>query len=133
MPDWWSKGGGKEGQGRRSKARKAKTEGKGSGGETAKTASTPDGDAFAFAVATDFAQASRQNVPILTRLLDSGASRHFDPCRTNVITFRDIAPKAIASADGRTFHATGEGDVRVTTGHNGKATQFILRDVLYAP
>ncbi|KAF9799647.1 hypothetical protein IEO21_10534 [Rhodonia placenta] len=79
------------------------------------------------------AGASRQNLPMLTRLLDSGASRHFDPCRANFITFRDIAPKPIASADGRTFHATGEGDVRVTTVHNGKTTQFILCDVLYAP
>ncbi|KAF9799717.1 hypothetical protein IEO21_10510 [Rhodonia placenta] len=79
------------------------------------------------------AGASRQNLPTLTRLLDSGASRHFDPCRENFITFRDIMPKPITSADGRTFHATGEGDVRVTTIHNGKPTQFVLRDVLYAP
>ncbi|KAF9794104.1 hypothetical protein IEO21_11214 [Rhodonia placenta] len=46
-PDCWSKGGGKEGQGPRSKARKAKAKVKGSGGETAKTASAQDGDAFA--------------------------------------------------------------------------------------
>ncbi|KAF9800126.1 hypothetical protein IEO21_10439 [Rhodonia placenta] len=61
------------------------------------------------------AGASHQNLPTLTRLLDSGASCHFDPCRGNFITFRDIMPKPITSADGRTFHATGEGNVRCET------------------
>ena len=47
--------------------------------------------------------------------MDSGASRHFDPCRENFLTLRTIAPVPINSADGRIFHATGEGSVRIAT------------------
>ncbi|KAF9799838.1 hypothetical protein IEO21_10490 [Rhodonia placenta] len=79
------------------------------------------------------AGASVQSLPKLSRILDSGASRHFDPCRENFETFHAITPKPISSADGRVFHATGEGNVRVMTSHNGKSIQFLLKDVLYAP
>ncbi|EJF55539.1 hypothetical protein DICSQDRAFT_73598, partial [Dichomitus squalens LYAD-421 SS1] len=72
--------------------------------------------AGAYIVATDFSKVSAQRLPLdrYTRLIDSAASRHFDPCRENFIAFRKIEPIPIQSADGRIFHATGEGDVRVT-------------------
>ncbi|KAI0370319.1 hypothetical protein BV20DRAFT_909634, partial [Pilatotrama ljubarskyi] len=67
-------------------------------------------------VSTDFSRVSANALPRsrYTRLIDSGTSRHFDPCRDNFLTFREIVPIPINSADGRVFHATGEGDVCVT-------------------
>ncbi|EED82932.1 predicted protein [Postia placenta Mad-698-R] len=61
------------------------------------------------------AGASCQNLPMFMRILDSGASRHFDPQKENFITFREIKPKPITSTDGCVLHATGEGNVKVTT------------------
>ncbi|TBU36008.1 hypothetical protein BD309DRAFT_835568, partial [Dichomitus squalens] len=56
------------------------------------------------------------------------------PCRENFIAFRKIEPIPIQSADGRIFHATGEGDVRVTLRYGTQnLDEFTLRRVLYAP
>ncbi|EIN03399.1 hypothetical protein PUNSTDRAFT_16423, partial [Punctularia strigosozonata HHB-11173 SS5] len=73
-------------------------------------------DTYAFTVGADFAEVAKVNLPArgFTRILDSGASRHFDPVQTNFSTFRDIPPKPITSADGKRFFATGEGDVPIS-------------------
>ncbi|CDO71000.1 hypothetical protein BN946_scf184844.g4 [Trametes cinnabarina] len=153
----WSKGGGKEGQGPKRRGRKKKSDNKGKGkeekreSESAKAAavsvpvvsdSMPQTladatfwDESACLVATDFAKVSASPLKPTphTRLVDSGASRHFDPHRSNFTTLRPITPIPINSADGRVFYATGEGDVRVAVRHGRHNINFMLRNVLYAP
>ncbi|KAJ7193505.1 hypothetical protein GGX14DRAFT_588402, partial [Mycena pura] len=50
-----------------------------------------------------------------TRLagLDAGATRHFSPDRASFTNFVEIPPVPIRAADGRTFSATGRGDLKV--------------------
>ncbi|KAF8186555.1 hypothetical protein K438DRAFT_1596392, partial [Mycena galopus ATCC 62051] len=46
-------------------------------------------------------------------LVDAGATRHFSPDRDSFINFVEIPPIPIRAADGRTFSATGRGDLKV--------------------
>lgn len=129
--DCWSKGGGKEGKG---PGRKRK--GKGRANDSANVASsTTEEPIYSFVVATDFSKVASQIIPTdgSVRLLDSGASRHFEPRRENFTVFRAINPKPINSADGRTFYATGEGNVTVSVKHDKTTVTFQLTDVLYSP
>ncbi|KAL7278122.1 hypothetical protein ACG7TL_008093 [Trametes sanguinea] len=159
----WSKGSGKEGQGPKRRGKKKKGGDKGKGKEETKDSTTSGESAKAAAavavapvvdetvpqtltsatfweesaclVSMDFAKVSTSAVPLTrySRLIDSGASRHFDPNRDNFTTFRPISPIPINSADGRVFYATGEGDVRVAIRHSRHNINFTLRNVLYAP
>ncbi|PIL33575.1 transcription factor [Ganoderma sinense ZZ0214-1] len=153
----WSKGGGREGQGLRRRGKgKGKDSRKGGAsnksGESANVAQgsvqagTSDNSntlhAYTFweeesaSISIDFSNVSAQRLPIdrFTRLLDSGASCHFEPCRENFLTFRNIEPIPIQSADGRTFHAPGEGDVRIALSYGTRGVnEFTLCRVLYAP
>ncbi len=87
-------------------------------------------------ISTDFVKLSSDSIPRsrYVRLVDSGASQHFEPHCDNFISFRQITPIPINSADGRVFYATGKGDVCIVLGR-GKDIQdeFVLHDVLYAP
>ncbi|KAI0747038.1 hypothetical protein C8Q80DRAFT_1069223, partial [Daedaleopsis nitida] len=70
----------------------------------------------AYYVSTDFSKVSTSNGISFSRylrLIDSGASRHFDPHQENFVTFPTIPPVPINSADGRVFHATGVGSIRI--------------------
>jgi hypothetical protein len=132
--DCWAKGGGKEGKGPRQQ-RKAKRKNGGNSPSTAASAAPADSDAYAFTVGADFAEAAKANLHArgFTRILDSGASRHFDPNRSNFVEFREIAPKPITSADGKQFHAIGEGNVPISVLHRGQPVKIVLQNVLYAP
>jgi hypothetical protein len=129
--DCWAPGGGKAGQGPNQSGGGSKKGGGGGGGGAKANAATTRN--FAFSVATNFAQAAKAGLPHLTRLLDTGATRHFDPTRENFVTFREIEPVAITSAEGRTFYATGEGDVPVSARSGDASVDFTLKNVLYAP
>ena len=133
--DCWSKGGGKEGKGPGRKRGKRKQQGQ--GGENANAAGTSSGttanEGYAFIVSTDFSKVASTPLPSHARLLDSGASRHFEPKRENFVTFSSIASKPINSADGRVFHATGEGDVPVTVTDGQRTVTLILKNVLFIP
>ncbi|THH15160.1 hypothetical protein EUX98_g9509 [Antrodiella citrinella] len=133
--DCWAKGGGKEGQGP-----KRKWKGNGNGGETtsanvAAAGGTASEGAHAFHVATDFRKVVDSDLVSkgYMRLLDSGASRHFDPDRKNFTTYREIPKKPVNSAEGGVFHAIGEGDVPVSVRSGNKTISFVLRNVLHAP
>ena len=133
--DCWSKGGGKEGKGPGRKRGKRKQQGQ--GGENANAAGTSSrtiaNEGYAFIVATDFSKVASTPLPPHARLLDSGASRHFEPKRENFVTFSSITPKPINSADGRVFHATGEGDVPVTVTDGQRTVTLTLKNVLFVP
>ncbi|KAJ7124497.1 hypothetical protein C8R44DRAFT_620068, partial [Mycena epipterygia] len=46
-------------------------------------------------------------------LIDAGATRHFSPDHSSFLNFEEIPPVPIRAADGRTFSATGRGDIKV--------------------
>ncbi|OJT06657.1 Retrovirus-related Pol polyprotein from transposon TNT 1-94 [Trametes pubescens] len=142
--------GGKEGQGPKRRTWKKKSDEKGKGkeerreNESAKAAAMSVSatladatfwDGSACLVATDFAKVSASPLKPTphTHLVDSDASRHFDPHRRNFTILRPITPIPINSADGRVFYATGEGDVRITVHHGRHNINFMLRNILYAP
>ncbi len=160
--DCWSKGGGAEGKGPgKGKGRrqaKKKDETGASATATAAVAPTPTAPAAAVAsvaatitpriedytfwdestyfVSTDFAKVSSNGMPIsqYTCLIDSGASRHFEPHRNNFVMFHETTPIPIDSADGHKFYATGTGSIRIAIPcGNSVQDEFILHDVLYAP
>lgn len=138
--DCWSRGRGKEGKGPERSKGKWRLKGKGKGkAEQANAASTSKennmNDGYTFLIATDFSKVASQQLSIdcYTRLLDSGASHHFDPCCDNFVTFHEIPPKPVNSADGHVFYATATGNVHVRTSYHGRTVQFTLKNVLYAP
>ena len=90
-------------------------------------------EGFAFVVATDFTKVASTPLPPNSRLLDSGASRHFEPRRENFTNFQPIAPKPINSADGRVFHALGQGDVPISVSDGQRSVKITLKNVLFAP
>ena len=68
-----------------------------------------------------------------SELYDSGASRHMSPLREQFVSYREIAPRAIAAADKRVFYAVGCGDLRIEVPNGESRTPIILKDVLHAP
>ncbi|TFY75033.1 hypothetical protein EWM64_g8978, partial [Hericium alpestre] len=120
----WAKGGGKEGQGLRWNGKR--DDGKDQGNSAN----------VAAALSTDFAMAALVANPIntdLIRCLDTGASHHYSPFRSEFINFRQISPKVIVAADKRVFYATGQGDVILNFPNGDRSTCITLSDVLYAP
>jgi hypothetical protein len=137
--DCWSKGGGKAGQrpsnwkdivgsSRNNSANQTK--------EAATVASTADATTteFAYLVQTDFAkvEAAKLARESHRRILDSGASRHFEPDRTKFATYHSISPRPMTSADGRNFYANGEGDVPIEIPREGGPVCITLHNVLHA-
>ena len=88
---------------------------------------------YAFIISTNFSKVASIPLPPYARLLDSGTSHHFEPKCENFVTFFSIAPKPINSADGRVFHATGEGDVPVTITDSQRIVILILKNILFIP
>ena len=67
-------------------------------------------------------------------LYDSGTSRHMSGFFHKFINYVKIDPVPILTADKRSFHAIGKGDVHVYLPNGDKPNSRItLRDVLYAP
>ncbi|TFY76439.1 hypothetical protein EWM64_g7569, partial [Hericium alpestre] len=121
----WSKGGGKEGQG---PERKGSGSGKESWDRGSANIAADLETNFAFSA---LAMATPQ--PDLTRCIDTGASHHYSPFRSEFIDFHQIAPKPIVAADQRIFFVTGEGNVIVNFPNGETSTRIMLRNVLYTP
>ncbi|KAJ3998394.1 hypothetical protein F5050DRAFT_1549907, partial [Lentinula boryana] len=59
----------------------------------------------------------------------------FTPDRDAMTDFQEIEPEPIRAADGRSFTATGKGDMVISfpMKGNAKRTTVTLKDVLYSP
>jgi hypothetical protein len=66
-------------------------------------------------------------------LYDSGASRHMSPFRERFTSYQSIPPRAITTADKRTFYAIGTGDLQIEVPNGQSTTSVLLRDALHAP
>jgi hypothetical protein len=101
---------------------------------TAATAAASCVREFAFPIATDFSKVEEARIasPGIVCILDSGASRHFEPDWAKFTTFRSIVPVPVVSADGCEFYATGEGTVPIEFSGPNDTVQIALQDVLYA-
>ncbi|PIL24887.1 transcription factor [Ganoderma sinense ZZ0214-1] len=120
------KGGGKEGQ-----WPKPKTDDTANAAKAEANAATEKGFlALGNVVASALAAVPGTYVDVF----DSGASVHISPYRERFVKFRELNPaRAITTANGEQFLATGEGDVEIRV-LNGTSTQLLtLRDVLYSP
>lgn len=135
--DCYAKGGGKEGQGPRQRGKQKKEDsGKSDTANIAYTSSEVVPGDVAFVCTSDFAAAADAiNVPAERRgaIIDCGASRHFSPSRDKFVNFRTIKPHPVGAADGRSFYATGCGDMVVDLPNGSQRTRATLKDVLYAP
>jgi hypothetical protein len=63
-------------------------------------------------------------------ILDSGATIHISPDRTDFIELTPIAPRTIKGIAGSTISAVGIGKIRL---HIAKGTTLILEPALYVP
>jgi hypothetical protein len=128
--DCYQKGGGKEGQAPWDKKKDSTSK--------ANIASMDDADenvALVITVSLDDETAlviSPKSPPII---IDCGASRHFSSDRGRFLSFTEIAPQPIKSADGRAMQATGRGDMKLLLpmGDNCKPTLVTLTNVYYSP
>jgi hypothetical protein len=133
--DCYLKGGGKEGQWPNPNST---IKGKASAA-VAQTADSDnnnnDNDIYVFAVATNFSVVAHANTlgSKFTRLLDSGASKHFEPRCKNFTMYREIPPSPITSANGHTFQAIGKGKVVICVKTSQGHAKLQLQKVLHAP
>jgi hypothetical protein len=142
----WEKGGGKEGQApdwwkKKAKDKKAsansaenETKEKDEPDDYAMLATIPDDEA-AITCTSDF-HSEAHTVSNKSRIIiDSGASRHFSPDRSKFLNYEEfVNQEPIRAADGRTFHALGKGDIKITFPNgNQKPTLITLKEVYYSP
>jgi hypothetical protein len=149
----WAKGGGKEGQGPRSKDK---------GKDSAAAAEDKDVEAWTLVdeepaeeddtmwIVVEEAEADEDDSEIAaaagsspawlgrvhdtaTELYDSRASRHMSPFREWFLTYQPIKPHPIIGADKSMFYAVGTRDLRIEVPHGESSTPIILRDTLHAP
>lgn len=136
--DCWAKGGGKEGEGPKSKRSGSAAKPK----ETAAVAeTTTEPSTYAMSLVHTNISEIEQKIKgenDFTCLLDSGASRHFEPSRHKFLNYRALNegdPEAvkITSADGRDFRAEGVGSVEVKVmALDGRRIGLLLKEVLHA-
>ncbi|PIL25828.1 transcription factor [Ganoderma sinense ZZ0214-1] len=130
--DCWRKGGGKEGQGPRDQMPKRNKRG-GRGGASANAATESTEHAFAITV-DSAALASTTPGGTKVEIFDSGATRHISPYRDEFVTYKALEPaRPISAADGHTFMAVGEGQVRMRLPNGDSSTVVTLEQVLHAP
>jgi hypothetical protein len=123
----WAPGGGKEGQGPKQKGK-----GKASA-NAASTNSNRDSPREEFAFVTTM-MAMDNNDSDGNTLVDSGASSHFCPDKSKFVSFVECKTTVNRdTADGRTFVATGRGDVKTTIPNGTSETVVTLKDTIYAP
>jgi transposase InsO family protein len=116
--DSWAKGGGKEGQGPRS--RKGNT----------------NGHRAHQAEQSELAFAASQKGLVLTKdswLGDSGASTHIAAQRKDFVTYQELPPSNITGIGENTVTAIGKGNVRLNTTIDGRTFNIELKDVLHSP
>ena len=67
-------------------------------------------------------------------ILDTGASRHFSPDRSNLMNYREISPEPVRAADGCTFSGLGQGDLKVKLPNGDqRSTPVMLKNAYYSP
>ncbi|PIL25727.1 hypothetical protein GSI_11477 [Ganoderma sinense ZZ0214-1] len=132
--DCWRKGGGKEGQGPRDQTpKRGRRRGGSKGGPSANTATESSEHAFAITI-DSAALASTATTEDRVEIFDSGATRHISPYRDEFVTYEKLQPaRPITAADGHTFMAVSEGQVRVSLPNGDSSTVVMLERVLHAP
>ncbi|KAJ3473654.1 hypothetical protein NLI96_g12893 [Meripilus lineatus] len=123
--DCWRPGGGKEGQGPFSKRQGGK--------ESANAAIEEQEHAYTVLMDFAFATTSPNIAHPIPRILDTGASSHLDPTRSNFTDFTEIPPRPIGTANGQTFYAHGKGTIHLKVPNGTSVSKIVLKDVLYAP
>jgi hypothetical protein len=97
------------------------------------TYSLPD-DPTALVITSDFKAEAHAISREHGIILDSGTSHHFSPDCSKLMNYREISPKPIRAADGRTFSALGKGDLKVELSNGDqKPTPIMLKNVYYSP
>ena len=66
-------------------------------------------------------------------LYDSGASHHMSPCHEDFVSFKDIAPCPLTTANQEAFMAHGIGDLIIMVPNGDKMTQWCIHGTLYMP
>lgn len=66
-------------------------------------------------------------------IYDSGATSHMTPYQEMLENYHTIESRSIRAANSDLFEAVGMGDMRVLAPNGQKWTNFLLKDVLYAP
>lgn len=144
--DCWAKGGGKEGQAPEWYLKKKGEDTSARANIAADEhdiaffldlgAQDDDLDNVALVITSDF-QSAALTAPKTSNgvILDSGASRHFTGDKSSMSNFVEIPNSPIRAADGRTFSATGRGDVQtyLPMGDGVKPTPVTIRNVYYSP
>ena len=64
-------------------------------------------------------------------IYDSGASSHMSPDRHRFITFKEIPPHPVATADKAILKATGIGDMQIAIPNDKTTNHITVKDVLY--
>ena len=142
----WAKGGGKEGQapdwwknitkGKKASANSAEKETADKDEpDFAMLATVISDDETALTCTSDFRSEAHAVSNKSGIIIDSGASRHFSPDRTKFLNYEEfVNQEPIRAADGRTFHALGKGDIKITFPNgNQKPTLVTLKEVYYSP
>ncbi|GBE85505.1 hypothetical protein SCP_0800220 [Sparassis crispa] len=135
LRDCWREGGGKEGQGPKDQSPKKDSSGsKNAKGKPAANAAVGDSATdHAFTATFDSTALAAKPSEVKVEVYDSGATRHMSPYRDAFVTFKAISLKPITAADGRKFHATGEGTMRIEIPNGDQSMTVMLKDVLDAP
>jgi len=127
--DCWREGGGKaDEKGAPSRGKDHKRGNRGKKGGDAKSANdnTQNTQDYAFAaIAPGLALRSSSNPTTVVRLLDTAASHHYDPNKSNFVTLEPCEPYAIEIADGKVLNATSPSQTS-TTHHGYQIRSFLL-------
>jgi hypothetical protein len=110
-----------------------KRHGRGKKASKRKDSSDSESDEFAYSAVATAPAFKASGGANQTRFLDSAASRHFEPNRSNFVTIRTCKPYTIEVADGRFEKATEIGDIRFQCQDGERVRTFKLTDVYYTP
>ena len=135
--DCWREGGGKAGEGPNQGGGKNKKRGRGKRKGDAKKAAagtqdSPVDHAFA-AISPGVAFKSSSASGTVVRFLDSAASQHFEPDRSNFIKIEPCAPFPVQIADGEIQNSTEKGTILFSYHLNGETKTITLSNVYYTP
>ena len=120
--DCWRPGGRKEGQGPQRQGCNIHNNGA-QMNQSASAASAPiPQDNFAFT--------SAEIINNAVAIIDSGATSHFCPDWSNFITFSDIPPQDVCTANGSTISAIGRGDIKINLLLGNQMTEVMLKNAL---
>ena len=132
--DYWSKGGGKEGQGPRGWNSK-KGEKKPETVEAVEATGNAD-EISTFICTSDYVEvANTLNVPKsrLGACIDSGASWHYSLDHDVFINYCPINNTTITTANSCKLKALGKGNVQIELPNGAKCTKTILKEAIHAP